>query len=300
MMEKIKIEDVPVEILQEVKQKWSNAMQHWSNNIWTECSMCKYVESKCDDDSNKCEICPLYHHDWCKSSSWSSRIHPAYYNENMVSWRQEVQEFVNWIDQVIQKKTGDEMSKDEIEIKFLVRYQYDAQESQRYARVVTYIQCDDGVIPEILRNSSVMCSGNALTSAWGVREGDYRYSFSHRIEKETWEDCREAARQYISNVLSQLEEIAKKNIQALKTQPENEEKRYTLQITHEPSVSTTEGKKHTYIRWERKHDEVCVLCGDSISIPPRDKITLLNKRNESVPVCEDCHRAVHALCNLNP
>jgi len=159
----------------------------------------------------------------------------------MERWKQAVQEFVNWIDQVIQKKTGDEMSKDEIEIKFLVRYQYDAQESQRYARVVTYIQCDDGKLPEILRNRLITCSGNNLTPAWGVREGNYRYAFSHRIEKETWEDCRKAARQYISDVLSQLEEVAKKNIQALKTQPANEEKQYTLRIAHEPSVSITEG-----------------------------------------------------------
>ena len=199
---------------------------------------------------------------------------------------------------MIQK--GDENNEDEIEIKFLVRYKYDPVDQQRYARVVTYIQCDDGELPEILRNRLITCSGNHLTSAWGVRDENYRCAFSPRIEKETWEDCREAARQYIKDVLSQLEEVAKKNIQALKTQPENEEKQYTLRIAHEPSVSTTEGKKHTYTRWESKRDEVCVLCDDSISIPPRDKITLLNKRNESVPVCEDCHRAVHALCNLNP
>jgi len=240
MMERIKIEDVPVEALQEIKQKWSNAMQNWSNNLWRECSICRYVESRCDDDSDKCEICPLRYHEWCTGKARSSRIHPAYYNENMVRWRQEAQEFVNWIEQVIQKKIGDEMSKDEIRVRFEIKYEYDLSDQQRYARVVTYIQCDDGVMPEILRNSSVMCSGNALTSAWGTREGDYRHAFSPRIEEETWEDCREAARQYISDVLSQLEEVAKKNIQALNAQPANEEKRYTLQITHEPSVSITE------------------------------------------------------------
>jgi len=241
MMEKIRIEDVPIEVLQEVKQKWVTAMQDWNDELWTRCSMCNYVESRCDDDSDKCEICPLYYHNWCNNRAYGSRIHPAYHSKNMERWRQAVQEFVNWIDQVIQKKTGDEMSKDEIEIKFLVRYKYDPVDQQRYARVVTYIQCDDGELPEILRNRLITCSGNHLTSAWGVRDENYRCAFSPRIEKETWEDCREAARQYIKDVLSQLEEVAKKNIQALKTQPENEEKQYTLRIAHEPSVSITEG-----------------------------------------------------------
>ncbi len=45
----------------------------------------------------------------------------------------------------------------------------------------------------------------------------------------------------------------------------------------------------------------CALCGDIILPHPQwDKITLLNKRDEEIPVCNDCHKAVHALCNLNP
>ena len=50
--------------------------------------------------------------------------------------------------------------------------------------------------------------------------------------------------------------------------------------------------------------KTCALCGDPIPEQFEQSmfggITLLNKRNEKIPVCEECHRAVHALCDRDP
>jgi len=85
-MERMSLEDFPVEVLESVYNKWDRTKKPYQIS-WTSCSICKFLKNKFNIQGYKgyiiCkEVCPLYVTEDCRRYDDESKLNIDYWNRN--------------------------------------------------------------------------------------------------------------------------------------------------------------------------------------------------------------------------
>jgi len=102
---RLRLSDIPLEVLESVYQKWSKAIEHgWGDRLWTQCALCIYCNEhqRQHHKFNGCNICPLPPTFFCKNNDVSELHINAHNSEE--EWKQAVEEFLKFLSQEINKR----------------------------------------------------------------------------------------------------------------------------------------------------------------------------------------------------